>query len=207
VFGIDSTSIFSEDGSTILDSITNQPIPKQRYKAYAPRPIPACLQVLKDAVSKATSEHYNFVLVNYYASGIDSISPHSDDEHFLAPKPCIASLSLGARRDFVLKHKPPKPGAPPNPAGEANGLTLKLASGDMVVMRGPTQANWLHSIPKRVGKDAPGGRINITFRKAVERVGTDNYYNYNVGHGPPYKWNGKEMALWKKVENEDGRGV
>jgi hypothetical protein len=70
----------------------------------------------------------------------------------------------------------------------------------MVLMRGPTQANWLHSIPKRTGKNAEdGGRINITFRRAMAKAGTDNYYNYNVGTGPVYKWDEsrKEMRLWR----------
>lgn len=69
-------------------------------------------------------------------------------------------------------------------------------------MRGATQANWLHSIPKRTGKNAEdGGRINITFRRAVVRAGTDNYYTYNVGNGPVYKWDpvNREMRPWRKA--------
>lgn len=75
-------------------------------------------------------------------------------------------------------------------------LKFPLASGDMVLMRGPTQAHWLHSIPKR--KDGGGGRINITFRKAVARAGTENYYCYNVGGGPVWKWQRerREMRIW-----------
>ena len=67
-----------------------------------------------------------------------------------------------------MKHKPvaPNDNAPPPP--ETKPIKLALASGDMVLMRGKTQANWLHSIPKRTGKNAEdGGRINITFRKAM----------------------------------------
>jgi hypothetical protein len=70
----------------------------------------------------------------------------------------------------------------------------------MVLMRGSTQSKWLHSIPKRTGKNGEdGGRINITFRKAVVKGGTENYYNYNVGCGPVYRWNKerREMILWK----------
>jgi hypothetical protein len=43
-------------------------------------------------------------------------------------------------------------------------------------MRGPTQANWLHSVPKRANA---GGRINITFRRAINTAGT-NKYVFNV---------------------------
>jgi hypothetical protein len=57
-----------------------------------------------------------------------------------------------------------------------------------VLMKGPMQANWLHSIPKRKSGVAAKGRINITFRKALVKGGTENYYQYNVGIGPVYKW-------------------
>lgn len=143
--------------------------------------------------------------MNYYASGADSISFHSDDERFLGALPAIASFSLGARRDFLMKHKPTKsePGRANHDAGTANGtLKLPLGSGDMVLMRGRTQANWLHSIPKRSGKNEwDGGRINITFRRALVRGGTENYYQYNVGSGPVYKWNaaGQEMKPWTQA--------
>lgn len=91
-----------------------------------PRAIPPVLQDLKDWVQQCTAPHtYNFVLVNYYATGNDSISWHSDDEKFLGDTPCIASLSLGGSRDFGLKHKTNK-GLPQE--------KFHLASGDMVVM-------------------------------------------------------------------------
>jgi alkylated DNA repair dioxygenase AlkB len=138
--------------------------------------------------------------VNYYASGSDYISYHSDDERFLGDLPAIASFSLGAERDFLMKHKPITPNDNAAPPPETTTIKLPLASGDMILMKGRTQANWLHSIPKRTGKSAEdGGRINITFRKAIVRGGTENYYNYNVGTGPVYKWDGnsRAMKLWK----------
>lgn len=48
-----------------------------------PRDIPMALRQLKEAVEEATQATYNFVLVNYYSDGKDSISYHSDDERFL----------------------------------------------------------------------------------------------------------------------------
>merc|ERR1712093_623414 len=87
-----------------------------------------------------TGEHFNFCLVNLYENGKDSISWHSDDESFLGPLPCIASLSLGSPRDFQMKHKTDK---------SAPVEKWSLESGDMVVMRGTTQSRWLHSVPKR----------------------------------------------------------
>jgi hypothetical protein len=70
----------------------------------------------------------------------------------------------------------------------------------MVLMRGATQEKWLHSIPKRRSAKTrdDGGRVNITFRKAQVSAGTENYYCYNVGMGPVYRWDeGRgEMRVW-----------
>lgn len=109
-----------------------------------------------------------------------------------------------------MKHKPESTSKVKGPAEkekdrekekekETKPLKLELKSGDMVLMRGLTQANWLHSIPKRSGKNAEdGGRINITFRMAMVPAGTDNYYHYNVGTGPVCKWDqgAREMRIW-----------
>lgn len=116
VFGVDATSTFTTSTSTsattltktLIDPKTNLPIPKNKYKCN-PRPIPPCLDHLRQVIQSVTrtpTDYYNLILINYYASNTDSISYHSDDERFLGPNPSIASLSLGAKRDFLLKHKP-----------------------------------------------------------------------------------------------------
>ena len=201
VFGADTSSLFTSSGD-LIDSQTSKPIPPDRYKSCAcpPRPLPQCLDHLRQITEKVTGATYNFCLVNYYANGTDSISYHSDDERFLGPNPSIASLSLGATRDFLMKHKPitPTEGDPSPAQNSKPPLKLALGSGDMVLMRGKTQANWLHSIPKRKGKGSQEGRINITFRKGVERYSTQNYYQYNVGQGKVWRWDGGrgEMREW-----------
>lgn len=198
VFGLDETSRFADDG-TIVDAKTGLKVPASAYARHAPRPIPKCLDDLRRSTEAATGCNFNFCLVNYYSSGSDSISYHSDDERFLGPEPAIASFSFGARRDFLMKHKPIPTSDQKSGLPEPKPLKLPLGSGDMVLMRGKTQSCWLHSIPKRTGKNEhDGGRINITFRRAMVKGGTDNYYNYNVGSGPIHKWNeaAREMQIW-----------
>jgi alkylated DNA repair dioxygenase AlkB len=208
VFGVDETSSFLPDGS-LIDVTSKKPIPKDRYKTCKPRPIPHCLDLLRKLTEAATDQQYNFCLVNYYATGDDSISYHSDDERFLGVDPAIASFSLGAKRDFLLKHKPTPPHDTKSAAAvasETKPLKLPLGSGDMVLMRGSTQSKWLHSIPKRKGGESGNGRINITFRRAMVAGGTENYYRYNVGDGDVMKWDGKtkSMVVWgeKKGDGE-----
>lgn len=203
VFGVDETSRFVGEEGVLVDSKMGKAILKDRYKSQ-PRPIPACLDRLRKVTEGTTGEKYNFCLVNYYANGNDSISYHSDDESFLGPNPAIASFTLGARRDFLMKHKPVK-GADEKEVSVGKVLKLPLGSGDMVVMKGKTQSCWLHSIPKRKSGDADKGRINITFRRAMVRGGTDNYYQYNVGQGGVFVWDGvrKEMVEWKGEKDKE----
>lgn len=132
---------------------------------------------------------YNCCILNFYADGKDSISYHSDDEAFLGPLPNIASLSLGGSRDFKLRRKAPA-GTPVPAATCASGSkgsgpaatrpteTFNLTDGTLFVMKGSTQAEWEHAIPKRAKADP---RINITFRRVANAKGTNNFQYYNRG--------------------------
>ncbi|KAK1246843.1 hypothetical protein MKX08_000645 [Trichoderma sp. CBMAI-0020] len=200
VFGLDETSKFDETGAVVDANTGMKVLSDRRYEKSSPRPLPLCLDGLRQSTEAATDCKFNFCLVNYYASGADSISFHSDDERFLGQEPAIASFSLGARRDFLMKHKPAPPDQETNPPVKSKVIKFPLNTGDMILMKGKTQSNWLHSIPKRTGKNQEdGGRINITFRRAKIKEGTENYYNYNVGNGPVYRWDktSRAMVLWK----------
>ncbi|KAF9699575.1 hypothetical protein EKO04_002614 [Ascochyta lentis] len=192
VFGIDQTCRFDSSGD-IVDAETGKTVEDSKFKC-KPRPIPQCLDELRKITEGTTGNTFNFCLVNYYADGKDSISYHSDDERFLGPNPVIASFTLGAKRDFLMKHKPTE-AKEGEAAVNAGQIKLTLGSGDMVLMRGETQSMWLHSIPKRAGRDANKGRINITFRKALVKGGTENYYQYNVGAGNMYRWDAKQEMM------------
>ncbi|KNC96848.1 uncharacterized protein SPPG_07680 [Spizellomyces punctatus DAOM BR117] len=163
------TTVFGIDETKSPASFYKQP----------PRPIPMPLQILKAHVESATGATYNFTLLNYYHDGSHSITYHADDESFLGPNPSIASLTLGGTRDFLMKHKEDK----------SKKEKFVLEDGDLLVMQGTTQKEWLHAIPKRA---TASPRINITFRKAINVAGTNNYYKYNVGDGASYRYiNGK----------------
>jgi hypothetical protein len=195
VFGLDETARFNAEGDAV-DAVSGRLVAKDAYQR-TPRPIPECLDVLRRLTENTTGCTFNFALVNYYASGADSISYHSDDERFLGPEPAIASFTLGAKRDFLLRHKK-TPAADPS---EFKPLKFELGSGDMILMKGKTQSCWEHSIPKRKGGEAERGRINITFRRAMIKDGTNNYYKYNVGDGPALKWGEarREMIPWSNT--------
>lgn len=94
---------------------------------------------------------FNACLFNYYPSGEDGMGYHADNEKELGNEPIIASVSLGAARKFVFKHRISK-----------DKVDIPLQNGQLIVMRGQTQRHWLHSLPKT--KKITEGRINLTFR-------------------------------------------
>ena len=126
------------------------------YSGIALQPLPwtATLIDVKSRVEDATGAVFNSVLLNYYRNNQDSMGFHSDDEPELGVQPIIASLSLGAERTFVLKHKSSK---------HEKAVRLKLPSGSLLLMRGDTQRNWKHGIGKESA--ACGPRVNLTFRR------------------------------------------
>lgn len=122
---------------------------------FQPRPWPPALAGIRDLLERELAGRFNSVLANRYRHGRDYMGWHSDNEAALGPRPLIASLSLGATRRFVLKHR----GQP------SRKLTLELPHGSLLVMRGDTQRNYRHGLP-RTAKPT-GERINLTFRRII----------------------------------------
>ena len=116
------------------------------------RPWNSDLLQIRDIIEKISKAKFNSVLLNLYRSGADSVSWHSDDETELCTNPVIGSLSLGESRQFHMKHK----------YDRDLKQKILLQHGSFLLMRGKTQHNWLHQIPKR--KNLKGERINLTFR-------------------------------------------
>lgn len=126
-----------------------------RWSGIAMDPVPwlPTLSALRGRIEEATGKRPNSVLANWYRNGNDTVGWHADDEPELGLNPFIASLSLGADRDFVLRRRVRD--------GQAD-VPLALRHGSLLVMQGPTQTNWIHSLPRR--KKVSADRINLTFR-------------------------------------------
>lgn len=67
----------------------------------------------------------------------------------------IASISLGATRRFVLKHR----------RDASTRFALDLPHGSLLVMSGATQRNFRHALPRSARVTMP--RINLTFRNVA----------------------------------------
>jgi alkylated DNA repair dioxygenase AlkB len=106
---------------------------------------------LKKIAEQKTGATYNSCLLNLYHNGDEAMAWHSDDEKELAKNGSIASLSFGAERKFMFKHKK---------TGQT--VSILLENGSLLIMKDATQTNWLHRLTKSVKIKEP--RVNLTFR-------------------------------------------
>lgn len=117
----------------------------------APQPFSPLVQSIRASVEQVTGRRFNSVLLNYYRNERDSMGMHADDEPELGPEPAIASVSFGATRPFLLRHKRSK-----------RSLRLELSDGSLLLMAGQLQRHWQHGIAKQTRPVGP--RVNLTFR-------------------------------------------
>ena len=122
-------------------------------RRYEPQPWHPALTTLRPRIEALAGGRFNSVLANLYRDENDSMGQHADDEPELGRHPVIASLSLGEERVFRLRHRTRRDISP---------VRIALPSGSLLVMRGATQENWKHEVPK--SRVPCGPRINLTFR-------------------------------------------
>ena len=106
---------------------------------------------LKSMAEEKAKEKFNSCLLNLYHDGDEGMGWHSDAEKELKKDGPIGSISFGAERKFVFKHKETK-----------ETISLILEHGSLLLMKGTTQTNWVHRLPPTRLIIKP--RINLTFR-------------------------------------------
>lgn len=115
-----------------------------------------------------------------YRDGNDHQGLHSDREMKWLDDTLIGIVVLGVRRPFVLRRR----GVDANhkdltKAGEAAGdVVLMPGAGDLLVMGGRNQRDWLHAVPPAV-TDEP--RISLTWRWTSRRGRPDTNPGYFDG--------------------------
>jgi alkylated DNA repair dioxygenase AlkB len=120
-----------------------------------PRAFLPALAALREKVSERCRVDFNHALVNRYRDGSDSMGLHADAEAELGPNPVVASLSLGASRRFVIRHK----------KNRDDRRDLELRHGSLLIMGGTMQHHYRHGLPRTTR--AVGQRINVTFRRLL----------------------------------------
>jgi alkylated DNA repair dioxygenase AlkB len=125
------------------------------YRDLHTAPIPR-LREIGELLSARYRVPYDSVWMNLYRDHNDSTAWHAD-------RPCLREncfvpvLSLGETRRFMIR---PKEGG--------RSLTFVVRSGDLIVMGGRCQKDWVHCVPK---ESAPvKARISINFGSKVQAV-------------------------------------
>lgn len=131
--------------------------------AHEPRPMPAPVaevHALLGVGGSAPGVYFNSVLCNLYRHGGDSVSWHADDEPELGLEPIIASVSLGAARKFSIKRR-----------ADGERWDVMLRHGDVLVMSGRSQLDYLHAVPKTRFTQTISSetRVNLTFRRVLTK--------------------------------------
>ncbi|MCH9674812.1 MAG: alpha-ketoglutarate-dependent dioxygenase AlkB [Gammaproteobacteria bacterium] len=110
------------------------------------------LRSVADSLACYYGQNFSSVSLAWYRNGQDSVAPHADKIAAHWPDPTIAIVSVGAPRRFILKSKQGGP-----------SQRFSLGWGDLLVMGGTCQRDWLHGVPKtRLAEP----RISIVFRPA-----------------------------------------
>jgi len=115
------------------------------------------ISVIKNAIESMLHCKFQYVLINQYRNGRDSIAWHHDDEAQAKCSNVVGSVSLGGPRRFLLRH------VHHAKLGVVGRREFLLSSGCLLVMKDDTQIMWKHAVPKDAKHQNP--RINLTFRQ------------------------------------------
>ncbi len=95
--------------------------------------------------------------LSFYRDGRDAMGAHRDSDMRWCDETVIAVLTLGATRPWTLQ--------PAHSSGAARDVLP--GSGDLLVMGGRAQADWLHGVPPVRGLTT--GRISVQWRWTSRR--------------------------------------
>lgn len=138
-------------------------VTEPRLTAWAPRgrpPHPALGEAYRSLRRRYGVELDGFGM-SRYRDGNDSVGYHRDREMRWLDNTVIAILTTGARRPFMIKNRHVPPGRRLLD-DDSDGVDFAPGSGDLLVMGGSCQSDWLHAVPKVRG--AIAGRISIQWR-------------------------------------------
>ena len=122
-------------------------------------PLPPELRELTRPLSARYGVDFDSCLINLYRDGADAVAWHADTVRKVLRNPLVATVSLGARRSFLLRPATGGPVARRYAPGE----------GDLLVMGGACQHDWHHTVPRE--KSASGARMSITLRHSRPGAG------------------------------------
>jgi alkylated DNA repair dioxygenase AlkB len=138
----------------LFDQTFREPRLTGEYRDLKDAPEPA-LSDACHALSQRYGVVYDGLWLNFYRNGQDSSAWHRDRPVRRLPHSIVPVLTLGGTRRFLVK-----------PYTGGKSLVFRPRSGDLIVMGGRAQADWLHSVPKEPGITDP--RVSINFQSSMQ---------------------------------------
>jgi alkylated DNA repair dioxygenase AlkB len=123
-----------------------------RLTASIPHPFPQRIAELVAPLDGRYDVELDSCFVNLYRDGNDAVAWHADTVRKVMTNPMVVTVSLGARRSFLVR-----------PAG-GGGVVRRFnpGEGDLIVMGGAMQHDYHHTVPRE--KSASGARMSVTIR-------------------------------------------
>jgi alkylated DNA repair dioxygenase AlkB len=126
---------------------------------------PAFLVELAAAFSEYCGVPCDGLWMNWYRDHRDSTSWHADRPANVPQTAIVPVLSLGVTRRFMIR---------PNAGGRSHPPSLRSpqlttfipAGGDVLIMRGRCQRDWVHSVPKQQSPTGP--RMSVNFSSSTQ---------------------------------------
>jgi alkylated DNA repair dioxygenase AlkB len=123
-----------------------------RLTASLPHPFPDRIAELVAPLNDRYGVELDSCFVNLYRDGNDAVAWHADTVRKKLTNPMVVTVSLGARRSFLVR---PASGGPV-------ARRFNPGEGDLIVMGGAMQHDWHHTVPRE--KTASGARMSVTLR-------------------------------------------
>jgi alkylated DNA repair dioxygenase AlkB len=146
---------FEQHQRWMYNQLFDEPRLTAEYPDIAAAPEPF-VRVLAGALSRQYGVRYDGLWLNLYRDHRDSSGWHRDWTTCKRSLCVVPVLSLGAPRRFLLK---------PRGGGRSTGFTVD--GGDLVVMGGRCQREWLHCVPKQARPAGP--RVSLNFESTDQK--------------------------------------
>ncbi|WP_296554672.1 alpha-ketoglutarate-dependent dioxygenase AlkB [Pigmentiphaga sp.] len=145
-----------EHDRRLFNKVFREPRMTATYPDLADVPEQGLLQAVR-ALSSHYGVTYDGLWMNLYRNGQDSTGWHRDHRSCRKSECIVPVLTLGTTRRFLIR-----------PIKGGSSMTFKPSSGDLVVMGGRSQQDWVHCVPKEPG--IAGARISVNFMSTAQGV-------------------------------------
>ena len=140
----------------MFTKLVEEPRLTAEYHVLADAPSPM-LREVGATLSKHYGVSYDSAWLNLYRDHRDSTAWHADRPSCKREHCIVPVLSLGATRRFLIR---------PHDGGQSTAFTVQ--GGDLIVMGGRCQRDWVHSVPKETA--ASGARISVNFGSSQQMI-------------------------------------